>query len=156
MSLVGIYAALSKPLTAAIPVFLLLWLRFAIGGLAIPHWLRRPAGETRISRHTHALLFLESLFGNFLFSICMLFGVSMTSAVSAGVIMAAIPAVVALLSWVLLRERPTRRVWAATACAVFGIGLLAWSNAPAAVQISACGRATPLAGQPAGVLRSAV
>ena len=35
----------------------------------------------------------------------MLFGVSMTSAVSAGVIMAAIPAVVAVLSWLFLRER---------------------------------------------------
>jgi drug/metabolite transporter (DMT)-like permease len=55
----------------------------------------------------------------------------MTSAVSAGVIMASIPAVVALLSWLLLHERPTPRVWAATACAVFGIGLLAWSHAPA-------------------------
>ena len=41
-------------------------------------------------------MFLESFLGNFLFSICMLFGVSMTSAVSAGVIMASIPAVVAL------------------------------------------------------------
>ena len=44
-------------------------------------------------------MFLESFLGNFLFSICMLFGVSMTSAVSAGVIMASIPAVVALMSW---------------------------------------------------------
>ena len=65
------------------------------------------------------------MLGNFLFSLCMLFGVSMTSAVSAGVIMAAIPAVVALLSWLFLRERIGARVWAAIACAAFGIGLLA-------------------------------
>ena len=32
MSLVGSYVALSKPLVAAIPVFLLAWLRFGIGG----------------------------------------------------------------------------------------------------------------------------
>jgi drug/metabolite transporter (DMT)-like permease len=55
----------------------------------------------------------------------MLFGVSMTSAVSAGVIMAAIPAVVALLSWMFLREKVSLRVWGAVGCAAGGIGLLA-------------------------------
>ena len=40
MSLVGSYVALSKPLVAAFPVFLLAWLRFGIGGLAMAHWLR--------------------------------------------------------------------------------------------------------------------
>jgi drug/metabolite transporter (DMT)-like permease len=125
MSLVGSYVALSKPLAAAIPVFLLAWLRFGIGGLAMVHWLRRPDGEPPLTRRTKWLLFLESFLGNFLFSLCMLFGVSLTSAVSAGVIMAAIPATVALLSWGFLRERITGRTWAAIACAALGIGLLA-------------------------------
>jgi drug/metabolite transporter (DMT)-like permease len=125
MTLVGSYVALSKPLVAAIPVFLLAWLRFGIGGLAMLHWLRRPANEAPLTPRTRRLLFLESFLGNFLFSICMLFGVSLTSAVSAGVIMAAIPATVALLSWVFLRERITGRTWAAIACAALGIGLLA-------------------------------
>lgn len=125
MSLVGSYVALSKPLAAAIPVFLLAWLRFGIGGVAMLHWLRKPEGEPPLTPRTRGLLFLESFLGNFLFSICMLFGVSMTSAVSAGVIMASIPAVVAVLSWVFLRERVTGRTWAAVACAAAGIGLLA-------------------------------
>lgn len=128
MSLVGSYVALSKPLVASLPVFLLAWLRFGIGGLAMPHWLKKPAGEPPMSSHTRMLVFLESFLGNFLFTICMLYGVSMTSAVSAGVIMAAIPAVVALLSWVFLRERIGLRVWAAIACAAFGIGLFALSK----------------------------
>ncbi|HSY29616.1 MAG TPA: EamA/RhaT family transporter, partial [Burkholderiaceae bacterium] len=42
MSLVGSYVALSKPLTAALPVFLLGWMRFGIGGLAMLHWLKKP------------------------------------------------------------------------------------------------------------------
>jgi drug/metabolite transporter (DMT)-like permease len=58
----------------------------------------------------------------------MLFGVSMTSAVSAGVIMASIPAVVALMSWIFLKERIGLRVWAAIACGALGIGLLALSK----------------------------
>jgi drug/metabolite transporter (DMT)-like permease len=74
---------------------------------------------------TRKLVFLESFLGNFLFSICMLYGVSMTSAVSAGVILASIPAVVALMSWLFLRERISLHVWAAIACAALGIGLLA-------------------------------
>ena len=50
MSLVGSYVALSKPLVAAIPVFLLAWLRFGIGGLAMLHWLRKPADEPPMTR----------------------------------------------------------------------------------------------------------
>ncbi|TFZ08572.1 DMT family transporter [Ramlibacter humi] len=125
MSLVGSYVALSKPLVAALPVFLLAWMRFGIGGASMLHWLRRPANEAPLTAQTKRLLFLESFLGNFLFSLCMLTGVSLTSAVSAGVIMAAIPAVVAIMSWVFLRERIAPRVWAAVGCAAAGIALLA-------------------------------
>jgi drug/metabolite transporter (DMT)-like permease len=145
MSLVGCYVALSKPLVAAFPVLLLAWLRFGIAALAMPHWLRRPANEPPMTRRTRALVFLESFLGNFMFSICMLFGVSLTSAVSAGVIMAAIPAVVALISWIFLRERISGRVMLAIACAAAGIGLLAF--APTHGDAS-----TPDAGSAAGAM----
>ncbi len=132
MALAGGYVALSKPLVAALPVFLLAWLRFGIGGIAMANWLKKPANEAPMTRTTKQLLFLESFLGNFLFSICMLFGVSMTSAVSAGVIMAAIPAMVALMSWVFLKEKIGPRIWAAVACGAVGIGLLALTrHAPA-------------------------
>jgi drug/metabolite transporter (DMT)-like permease len=125
MALAGSYVALSKPLVAALPVFLLAWLRFGIGGIAMANWLKKPLGELPMTRNTKWLLFLESFLGNFMFSICMLFGVSMTSAVSAGVIMAAIPAVVAVMSWLFLKETIGPRTWAAVACGAIGIGLLA-------------------------------
>ena len=124
MSLVGTYVALSKPLAVALPVFLLGWLRFGIGGLAMVHWLRKPVTEPAMTTQTKKLLFLESLLGNFLFTICMLYGVKMTSAVSAGVIMAAIPATVALMSWTFLKERIGLQVWAGVACGALGIGML--------------------------------
>ena len=129
MTLVGSYVALSKPLVAAFPVFLLAWLRFGIGGLAMLRWLEKPADELPLGSQTRWLLFLESFLGNFLFSICMLFGVSLTSAVAAGVIMASIPAAVAVLSWLFLRERISLRVWCAVACAVLGVGLVSLSKA---------------------------
>ena len=135
MSLVGSYVALSKPLVSAMPVFLLAWLRFGIGGLAMLPWLRKPAGEPAISGPTRLLLFLESFLGNFLFSICMLYGVSLTSAVSAGVIMASIPSVVAVFSWLFLRERIGIRTWTAVACAVSGMALLGATGPPAGAQV---------------------
>lgn len=128
MSLVGSYVALSKPLAAALPVFLLAWMRFGIGGLAMLHWLKKPANEPPLTPKTRRLLFLESFLGNFLFTLCMIYGVSLTSAVSAGVIMASIPAVVALMSWAFLRERIGLRIWGAIAFAAFGIALLALSG----------------------------
>ena len=128
MSLVGSYVALSKPLVAALPVFLLAWLRFGIGGAAMLHWLKKPANEAPMTVQTKRLLFLESFLGNFLFSICMLFGVSMTGAVTAGVVMATIPAAVALMSWAFLGERIGLRTWAAVACAVMGVLLVTLSK----------------------------
>ncbi len=124
MTVVGAYVGFSKALVIVFPIFLLAWMRFGIAAVAMAPWLRKPASEAPLDRRTHRLLFLESFFGNFLFSICMLFGVARSSALSAGVIMAAIPAVVALLSWALLKERVGARVAAGIGCAIAGIALV--------------------------------
>ncbi len=139
MSLVGSYVALSKPLVLVFPVFLLAWLRFGIGGLAMWNWLKKPADEPSISPRTRGLLFLESFLGNFLFSICMLFGVSMTTAVAAGVVMSSIPAVVAVLSWLFLRERIGWRSVAGIACAAVGIGLFSLQKTHSGVPADTAG-----------------
>jgi drug/metabolite transporter (DMT)-like permease len=128
MAIVGSYVGLSKVLVAVFPVFLLAWLRFAISVVAMGGWLRVPSSEAPLSRREHGLLFVESFFGNFLFSICMLFGVALSSALAAGVIMAALPAVVAILSWLFLRERIGLRVALGIACAVGGIALVSLSR----------------------------
>jgi drug/metabolite transporter (DMT)-like permease len=125
MMLVGSYVGLSKLLVAAFPVFLLAWLRFGIAALAMWRWVPRAEGEAPLSPHDRKLLFWESFLGNFMFSVCMLFGVMLTSAVAAGVVMAAIPATVALLSRIFLGERLSGRVIGGIGCAVVGIALLA-------------------------------
>jgi drug/metabolite transporter (DMT)-like permease len=132
MVLVGSYVGLSKLLVAVFPVFLLAWLRFGIAALAMLHWLPRGPGEPRLSRGDRRLLFWESFLGNFGFSICMLFGVAATSALAAGVVMAALPATVALLSWAWLGDRIGARIVAAIGCAVVGIALLAFAREGAA------------------------
>jgi len=118
MALVGSYVGLSKGLVAVFPVFLLAWLRFGVAALAMPHWLRRADGEAPLSAQDRRLLFWNSFLGNFLFSVCMLYGVLLSSALAAGVVMAAIPAAVALLSRAFLGERLVPRVAAGIGCAV--------------------------------------
>ena len=137
MSLVGVYVALSKPLVAAIPVFLLGWMRFGIAALAMAGWHKKPSTEPPLDGRTRTLLFFESFLGNFMFSICMLFGVSMTSTVSAGVILAAIPAVAALMSGVFLKERMGLRIWLAVACGAAGMALLSLGKQPSGAELSA-------------------
>lgn len=128
MALVGIYVGLSKALVPVFPILLLAFLRFLIAAVAMAGWVRRGPGEAPLSRHDRGLLFLESFFGNFLFSICMLFGVALSTALAAGVIMAGIPAAVALLSRAFLKERIAPRMLAGIACAVGGIALVSFAK----------------------------
>jgi drug/metabolite transporter (DMT)-like permease len=124
MALVGCYVALAKPLVSVFGVFALAWMRFVIGALAVPHWLRKPAQEPALTPRLKGLLFLESFLGNFLFSICMLYGVSQTSALAAGIILSMLPIVVAVLSALFLRERLSGRLQVAMALAATGMLLL--------------------------------
>ena len=124
MSLVGAYVALVKLLTAQFPIFALAFLRFAIAAVALLPWTWRSASEPPVTRSESRQLFLQSFFGNFLFSICMLGGVALTSATASGLVMSALPVVVALLSAALLAERLTGRLLLATLCAGAGIALV--------------------------------
>jgi drug/metabolite transporter (DMT)-like permease len=129
MAIVGIYIALSKPLTQAFPVFLLATLRFAIAAVCMLPWLfdrttGQPAESTTLSPKLKKTLFWQSFFGNFLFSIFMLYGVSQTSATASGVILASLPAVVAIFSWAFLRETLSLKTIIAAALAFAGVAAL--------------------------------
>jgi len=140
MSLVGSYVALVKPLTVALPIFALAFLRFAIAALVLLPWTRRGTGEPPVSGSEARALFLQSFFGNFLFSVCMLWGVSLTSATAAGIVLGSLPVVVALLSWLLLAEVCSRRLLLAAASAALCIGLLQTaSGRPGAASVSLLG-----------------
>lgn len=128
MMIVGAYVGFSKLLVAVFPVFLLAWLRFGIAAVAMGTWLKRGTDEAPLDARTRYLVFLESFLGNFLFSICMLFGMRHATAISAGVIMAGIPAAVALLSWLFLKERLSMRMIIAIVLGVAGVSVLAVSR----------------------------
>ena len=130
MALVGSYVGLSKLLVAAFPVFLLAWMRFGIAAVLMIPWVKGSASDPPLTPSQRKLLFWESFLGNFLFSICMLAGVGATSALAAGVVMAMLPATVAFLSWVFLREPLSRRHAASIVLAVVGVVMLVWAREP--------------------------
>lgn len=131
MALVGCYIAVNKPLSFVFPVFLLMWLRFGIGAIAMWGWLKKPADEPSITRRTHYLLFAEAVFGVLLFTLFSIIGIHLTSATAASVIMSAIPAVVALMGRFWLHEQLTKRTILSIICAVLGIVLLTLSKSNA-------------------------
>ena len=137
-SLIGTYVGLSKLLVAVFPVFLLAWLRFGIAAVLMAGWVKRSAAEPVLDSRSRWLLFWESFLGNFLFSICLLYGLKASSALVAGVIMAGIPAAVAGLSWLTTREQIAPRVLLGIALGVAGIAIVALGKSDAG------GTSTPL------------
>ncbi|WER46977.1 DMT family transporter [Cupriavidus sp. WKF15] len=123
MALVGSNVGLGKSIIAHVPVLLFALLRFVIAIVCLSPWYR-PARMRQVSRAEWRNLFLQAFFGTFLFTLLMLNGVRLTSAMAAGVITSTIPATVAILSWLWLRERLSRRTVASVLLAVAGVAVL--------------------------------
>ncbi len=120
MLLVGSNVGIGKSVVVVVPILLFALLRFVVA-VAVLAPLYRPAKMRRVSRGEWLNLFLQAFFGTFLFTLLMLGGVHRTTAVAAGVITSTIPAVVALLAWVLLKERPGPRAVVAIVLAIIGV-----------------------------------
>ena len=123
MALVGSNVGLGKSIIAEVPVLLFALLRFLIAIVCLSPWYR-PARMRQVSRGEWLNLFLMAFFGTFMFTLLMLGGVRLTSAMAAGVITSTIPATVAILSWLWLRERLSRRTVMSVLLAVAGIAVL--------------------------------
>ncbi|NLP62554.1 DMT family transporter [Paraburkholderia sacchari] len=133
MLLVGSNVGIGKTIVAFLPVPMFALLRFVIA-LAVLWPLLRVARMRRVKRGEWVNLFLQALFGTFGFTLLMLGGVHRTSAVAAGVITSTIPAVVALFSWLFLRERPDARAFASIALAIAGIAVINLAHAGSGAQ----------------------
>jgi drug/metabolite transporter (DMT)-like permease len=120
MLLVGSNVGIGKSVVVVVPILLFALLRFVVA-VAVLAPLYRPAKMRRVSRGEWINLFLQAFFGTFLFTLLMLGGAHRTTAVAAGVITSTIPAVVALLAWVLLKERPGPRAIVAIVLAIIGV-----------------------------------
>lgn len=125
MVIVGSSIAVGKIISAEMPVFLASFLRFAVAALFILPLNHMMTGRLQMpAKRERTLLGMQALFGVFLFSLCLIMGLKRTSAVNAGVILGMLPAVTALLSVLILRERLNLRYLTGISFSVLGAVLL--------------------------------
>ncbi|MDF2679360.1 MAG: EamA family transporter [Brevibacillus sp.] len=129
MALVGINISIGKEIVSHVPVFLFSELRFLIAMIILlPLLSMRGEWKSSWSREEGVVLFWQSFFGVFLFSICMLYGVKWTTATSAGIITSTVPACIALLSFWILKEKLQRNNLWAILLSVCGIGFITFTG----------------------------
>lgn len=125
MAFTGATVAISKPLASEMPVFLLGLLRCLIAAVALLPFVLKSFNATRQALPLAAKpLIGQTVTGVFLFTSFLFFGVRHSTALSAGIITATLPAAVAVLSWFWLKEHLSRLQALAIALAILGVGLL--------------------------------
>ncbi|HWL83432.1 MAG TPA: DMT family transporter [Roseomonas sp.] len=121
MALVGINVAVAKLLAAALPVAMIAGLRCLLACLVLWPLARMIEGQVRPSAHVLRNLAGQAVLGTLLYNAALLAGLRHTTALEAGLVLATLPAVIALGSALWLRERLPPRQWAAAALAAFGM-----------------------------------
>ncbi|MFV0347949.1 MAG: DMT family transporter [Halodesulfovibrio sp.] len=124
MSIAGSAVVAGKLLVGSVPVFLAAEMGLGTGLLVmLPQlWLRRETAA--LDGRTHVTLALQALCGIALYRVCTFEGLRFTSAASAGLMSSAAPAVIGLLAWGMLRERPPLRRIAGIACVSLGLAAI--------------------------------
>lgn len=108
-----------------LPPFSAACLRYLLAALVLVPWaLARDGLPAWPGPRDSALLLLQAAAGSLGFSVLLLLGVERTTGAEAGVVAGFLPAAVALLAVVLLRERPGPRLLLALALSLAGLVLL--------------------------------
>ncbi|HAF87906.1 MAG TPA: EamA family transporter [Legionellales bacterium] len=131
--LVSINIVASKQIVHDMPLFLLLIIRFLLAAMLIlPLHYATPARQFSIIHHFSKLskkdvffLIAQGLSAGALFNCFMLAGLHFTDANIAGIITSTLPAIIALLSWLILKERLAGKTLACIVLATFGLVLIA-------------------------------
>lgn len=106
MTIVGSNIVIGKLIAVGFPLFTAMMLRFALASLVLcPLALKAEGGLPRVSKRDLLFIFLQSLFGNFLYSLFLLYGLKLTTATESGIISGTAPVVTAAFSYLFLRER---------------------------------------------------
>lgn len=120
MIIVGSSVVAGKLLAQSFPVFLASELRFLVASIIMVPIFIRIEGFPSIKKREMLILFLQGLFGVFLYSIFMLYGLTFTTAIEAGIITSTIPAVTGGLAFLFLKEKLTKSVSVGILLAVLG------------------------------------
>ena len=125
MALVGLNVPVAKLLAEDLPVPLIAGLRCVIACLVLLPLLRAAGVRPRLpDRRLAWNLALQAAFGTVLYNLALLAGLRLTSALEGGLMLATLPAMVAIGGALWLREALALRVWAAVGLAALGMGAL--------------------------------
>lgn len=124
MALVGANVAVGKLLAESLPVPLILGLRCALAIAVLWPMARAMDGRVHPGGRALANLALQAAFGTVIYNTALLAGLRLTTALEAGLVLATLPAVVALGGAFWLREKLPPRQWLAVALAAFGMGAI--------------------------------
>ena len=126
MLMTGANVPIGKIVVQTLPVTAFTFLRFAAASLVLAVLAHRETGArlTDLTGRDWLDVGAMSLLGMVLYTIFILEGVKRTSGVDAGIILATLPAVVALLGAVFLRERPSPTQLIAVLMAAGGVALI--------------------------------
>lgn len=122
MMMVGANVVILKILADHLPIFVILLLRTGFAALVLAPFARLPRLP---NRRVFANLLLQAVFGTLAYNAFLLAGLARTGAVQAGLVLATLPAVIALGAAFLLRERLAPRHWLAVGLAAAGMAALA-------------------------------
>lgn len=126
MILIGSLVVVTKVLTESLPIYAASCARFFLAAAVLLPFAR--LREIKLNSRDWRDFALVALFGGLLFNVLMLWGLARTPALIGGIITSCLPAVVALVAWIVLRETPTMRAKAGIGLAVVGSIIVAWDG----------------------------
>ncbi|MCG8618819.1 MAG: DMT family transporter [Desulfobacterales bacterium] len=122
MIIVGSSVVFGKVITAEFPVFLASCIRFAIASaVMLPLLIKTEGGFYKPDRKDLTRLLGMAFCGQFVFTALVLLGLRYTSAIEAGIITSTSPAMMAVVAFILFRERPGVFQMVAVLLAVGGV-----------------------------------
>ncbi len=134
--MIGVNIVFSKYVLLSIPVMFMLAIRFTLATvILLPlHWLT-PAKKYSISHHFSKLsrrdwLFIcgQGLSAGILFNFLMMLGLHYTDANMAGIITSVLPSIIAVMSWIILRERISSKQMSCILLASAGLVVIAFDK----------------------------
>ena len=132
MILVGANVGVAKLLAETLPIALIAFARCVIAVVVLWPLARALEGAPRLPRATLVNLFWQAVFGTAIYNAGLLAGLRLTTALEGGLVLATLPAVVALGAWALLRERLSPRQWLAAGLAGAGMAAITLARLGAA------------------------
>ncbi|MEC1589684.1 DMT family transporter [Bacillus sonorensis] len=122
MAIVGSSVVVGKLMVETIPVFLSSGIRFLIAAaVLIVLLIVFEKGFPALTKKDVFVLLMQSFTGVFLFSVCMLYGVKLTTGMESGIITSTTPMAVGILAFFLLKERIEKRMAIGIVLAVMGV-----------------------------------